>query len=149
MVHALPVEAEAALFSGHRIVFFIERFLLLRPGRFASTTLPTLAPYHNTGDHVKNASTDALFLRLLGEFDERGTRRRGGQHRGGKIEPGSLAFALQIGAFRIDPGDPPIAARTAEQTPCVIGYRVSMMLVHVLEDLRLRRSESGGIGGKQ
>jgi hypothetical protein len=30
--HALPVEAEAALLSGHRIVFFIERFLLLPLG---------------------------------------------------------------------------------------------------------------------
>jgi hypothetical protein len=29
VVHALPVEAEAALFCGHWIVFFIERFLLL------------------------------------------------------------------------------------------------------------------------
>jgi hypothetical protein len=44
VVHALPVEAEAALFSGHRIVFFIERFLLLRPTvcahDFASTAGP-------------------------------------------------------------------------------------------------------------
>jgi hypothetical protein len=29
VVHALPVKAEAALFCGHRIVFSIERFLLL------------------------------------------------------------------------------------------------------------------------
>jgi hypothetical protein len=32
VVHALPVEAEAAVLSGHRIVFFIERFLLMRLG---------------------------------------------------------------------------------------------------------------------
>ena len=40
VVHALPVEAEAALLSGHRIVFFIERFLLLRPGLFWHRTIP-------------------------------------------------------------------------------------------------------------
>ena len=91
----------------------------------------------------------ALFPRLLGEFDKRGTRRSGGQHRCGKVEPGSLAIALQIGAFGIDPGHPPIGPRMTEQTPYAIGDRVGMMLVHMLEDLRLRLSESGGIRSKQ
>jgi hypothetical protein len=40
MVHALPVEAEAAGLSSHRIAFFIKRFLLLRPGFFGGTTGP-------------------------------------------------------------------------------------------------------------
>jgi hypothetical protein len=38
VVHPLPVKTEAAVFSGHRIVFFIERFLLLRPGFFGTRT---------------------------------------------------------------------------------------------------------------
>src|SRR2546429_4988744 len=87
VVHALPVEAEAALLSGHRIAFFIERFLLLRPGPPVPSAGPCLAPYHNMSDHVKIPSTEALFPRLVGEFDKRGTRRRRGQHRRGEIEP--------------------------------------------------------------
>jgi hypothetical protein len=43
VVHALPVEAEAALLSGHRIVFFIERFLLLRPGPFGIQRRPVFS----------------------------------------------------------------------------------------------------------
>jgi hypothetical protein len=39
MMHALPVEAEAAVLSSHRIAFFIKRFLLLRPGFFGSRTI--------------------------------------------------------------------------------------------------------------
>jgi hypothetical protein len=41
VVHALPVEAETALLPGHRIVFFIERFLLLRPGLFGTRNIGT------------------------------------------------------------------------------------------------------------
>jgi hypothetical protein len=33
VTHALPFEPVTALCSGHRIALFIERFLLLRPGR--------------------------------------------------------------------------------------------------------------------
>jgi hypothetical protein len=36
VVHALPVEAEAAVLSGHRIVFFIKSFLLLRSWLFST-----------------------------------------------------------------------------------------------------------------
>ena len=52
-------------------------------------------------------------------------------------------------AFRIDPGHPPIGTLAAEQTTRVIGDRVGMMLVHVPEDFRLCRSESGGSAKQQ
>jgi len=87
--------------------------------------------------------------RPIGEFYERETRGLGGQHRRGKVQPGSFAVALQIGAFRVDAGDPPIGAGRAEQTARVIGDRVRMMLVHVPDELWLRRSERGGVRGKQ
>ena len=72
-----------------------------------------------------------------------------GQRRDGKIEPGGLAFALEIDAFRINPGHAPVSPRAAAQTPRVIGDCVGMMLVHVPKDLRFRRLESGSIRGKQ
>ena len=76
VVHALPVEPEAALCSGHRIVLFIERFLLLRPGLQDVRAPAWLAPYHNTGDRVKIPSTRARYFRaFVGELDERGARR--------------------------------------------------------------------------
>src|SRR5260370_7998605 len=87
------------------------------PGRSVSSAGPCLAPYHNMSDHVKIPSTAALFPRLLGEFDKRGTRRRGGQHRHREVEPGSLALALQIGPFRIPPAHPPIAPPTPHLAP--------------------------------
>ena len=65
------------------------------------------------------------------------------------IEPGSLAVALQIDAFRINPGHAPVSPRAAAQTPRIIGDCVGMMLVHVPEDLRFRRLESGSIRGNQ
>src|SRR5205085_4155664 len=81
------------------------RVLLLRPGLFGTPFCPPrLAPYHNTGNPVKIPSTRALWPRPVGEFDKRGTRRLGGEHRGGEVEPGGLAVAPQIGAIRVNAG---------------------------------------------
>src|SRR6266851_399077 len=102
-----------------------------------------------TGDRVKVTSTGALFARVVGELDERGSRSLGRQHKRGKIEPGDLAMAPQVDPLRVDAGHPPVSAAAAKQAFGVILDRLRVIRVHMSQDPRLCRSKPACVSREQ
>ena len=134
VVHALPVEPETALRPGHRIVLFIERFLLLaRPGPRHSSAAPAQAravPQH--GRPCQNSLNGGVFPRLLGRVRQ----ARRAPPRGSAPARRSRAGRSRRRARRSSPsGSMPVIRQplpgAAEQTARVIGDRVGMSLVHL------------------
>jgi len=100
------------------------------------------------GDPPGATSTSALFARVHGELNQRGSRRVGCQHGRHKVDPGDFCLAPQIDSLRVDAGQSPVRALPTEQMPGVITDRVGMVLVHMVQDLRFRRCKRTDITGE-
>jgi hypothetical protein len=97
------------------------------------------------GDRVGVTSTGALFARVVGELDERGSRCLCTENWRGELEPSGFSLAPQIDAFRIDACHPPTDRRAGEQMPGVTRDRVRMIFIHMLENTLLRRRKRAGV----
>ena len=110
--------------AGHRIAFFIRRFLLvraaLRSARVRGTgSAGATMDGRSLSKFAYGARPAVPYLSVrphyLRETAQHAARRLGGRDRLGKIEPRGFVVAAQIDALGIDPADSPTAAGAAEQ----------------------------------